>query len=421
MPDIIRSPWNLRLWLVCLAALSVSLPMAWISLSKLLVFVAALAYLARQAWTGRTDHAIKELWTPWALALLLVCSACSLLWTAADLPSALVAFVKHAKLLEIALLVCLIRTAREARVAVTAFACGQAFMLLSSWLMVVGVDVPWHAHAPTPYVVFSTYLDQSIMFATSASVFWHLRHEKIWSPVVGTIAAALAIASTLLVLEGRSGYLIALSGLALAIMWTVPQRLRLATFVTTPLVILMGLSVGSTQVEERLTKILREGQAFANGKPVQVDDSTGWRLNAWRRSIQALEERPVQGHGVGAWTATVKRLEGEGKNPIFGQGNNASNPHQEYLLWSVELGVGGLLLFVAALVCVARDALRFPRPVKRATLAVLCAITIACLFNSALYDDLMGDFLCISLGLLMAMGTRRTGTGTGAPPSEATA
>jgi O-antigen ligase len=114
-------------------------------------------------------------------------------------------------------------------------------------------------------------------------------------------------------------------------------------------------------------------------------------------------------------------LEGEGKNPIFGQGNNASNPHQEYLLWSVELGVGGLLLFVAALVCVARDALRFPRPVKRATLAVLCAITIACLFNSALYDDLMGDFLCISLGLLMAMGTRRTGTGTGAPPSEATA
>jgi hypothetical protein len=31
---------------------------------------------------------------------------------------------------------------------------------------------------------------------------------------------------------------------------------------------------------------------------------------------------------------------------------------------------------------------------------------VACLFNSALYDDLMGDFFCVSLGLLMALGAR---------------
>jgi hypothetical protein len=54
----------------------------------------------------------------------------------------------------------------------------------------------------------------------------------------------------------------------------------------------------------------------------------------------------------------------------------------------------------------AKDALRFSRPVKRATLSVLVATAIACLFNSALYDDLMGDYLCVTLGLLMALGTR---------------
>jgi len=70
------------------------------------------------------------------------------------------------------------------------------------------------------------------------------------------------------------------------------------------------------------------------------------------------------------------------------------------------LGIGGLLLFLACLVCVARDALQFQRPVKRATLAVLVAIFIACLFNSALYDDLLGDFLVVTLGLLMALGVR---------------
>jgi hypothetical protein len=28
------------------------------------------------------------------------------------------------------------------------------------------------------------------------------------------------------------------------------------------------------------------------------------------------------------------------------------------------------------------------------------------MFNSALYDDLMGDFLVVAIGLLMALGTR---------------
>jgi O-antigen ligase len=336
---------------------------------------------------------------------MLVCSASSTLWTAADLPSALVTFVKHSKLLEIVLLVSLIRTVAEARTAITAFACGQAFMLLSSWLMFLGVNVPWHAHAPTPYVVFSTYLDQSIMFATVASVFWHLRHEKLWSPVIGAVCAALAIANTLLVLEGRSGYLVALAALALAIMWAVPRRLRLAAFVIAPIVILAAVPLGSNQVQERIGKIITESQNFAKTQKVEVGDSSGWRLNAWRRSVQAMVDRPLQGYGVGAWTFAVKRMEGSTATEVFGE-SNQSNPHQEYLLWGVELGVGGLLLFLSTLVCMVRDAQQFLPPIKRAALAVLVSIAVACMFNSALYDDLMGDFLVVAIGLLMALGTR---------------
>ena len=405
MRDVNRATWSVRLGLICLAAVSVSLPMAWISLAKVLLFVSTLAFLTNQAWARRTDPAIAQLWTPWAVALMLVCSACSLLWTAADLPSALMTFVKHSKLLEIVLLVSLIRTIAEARIAITAFACGQAFVLLSSWLMFIGVNVPWHANAPTPYVVFSTYLDQSIMFATSASVFWHLRHEKLWSPAFGAIGAAMAITSTLLVLEGRSGYLVALTALALAIMWTVPRCLRLTAFVIAPIMILTVVSLGSSQVQERIGKIMTESQNFVKTQKVEVGDSSGWRLNAWYRSVQAIGERPLQGHGVGAWTFAVKRMQGSTGTEVFGE-SNQSNPHQEFLLWGVELGVGGLLLFVCALVSMARDALLFPQSVKRATVAVLVAIAIACLFNSALYDDLMGDFLCVILGLLMALGTR---------------
>lgn len=405
MHNMIRAPWSLRLGIVCLTAVSVSLPMAWISLAKVLVFVGALVFLASQVLTQRSDPAISKLWTPWAVTLMLFCSACSLAWTAADFPSALGTLVKHSKLLEIVILISLIRTVAEARIGITAFATGQGFMLLSSWLMFAGVNVPWHAHAPTPNVVFSTYLDQSIMFATSASVFWHLREEKLWSPAVGTIGAVMAITSTLLVLEGRSGYLVALSAMALAIMWAVPNRLRLAAFVIAPIMILTIAALGSAQVQDRIGKIVAESQNFAKNRKVEEGDSSGWRLNAWHRSVQAMADRPVLGHGIGAWTLAVKRVEGATAAKVFGE-NNLSNPHQEFLLWGVELGVIGLFLFMSVFACMARDALRFPRAVKRTTLAVVFAIAIACLFNSALYDDLMGDFLCVILGLLMALGTR---------------
>ncbi len=390
---------------VGLAALSVSLPIAWISLAKVLLFVLGLGYLIASSWQKRQDTALHQLWTTRVLLGALLLFAISLLWTEADLVGALSSFVKHAKLMGILLIVSLIRSAKEARLAVLLYAAGQAFLLLSSWMLFVGIPVPWVADTATGYVVFSTYLDQSIMFATAAAVFWHLRHDGLWPKWAGIAAAVLALINALLLLEGRTGYLVALTSLSLGLMWAMPKRLRLATLVTAPLLVLLGLSLGSAQVQERVTKIFKESQDYAKTERAGVESSSGWRLNAWHRSLQAIQEKPLGGHGVGAWTPAIKRLEGSTAAQLFGEGNH-SNPHQEYLLWGVELGLGGLLLFIAIFVCMARDALSFPLPIRHATLSVLAAMAVACLFNSTLYDDWIGDFFCVSLGLLMALGAR---------------
>jgi O-antigen ligase len=129
-------------------------------------------------------------------------------------------------------------------------------------------------------------------------------------------------------------------------------------------------------------------------------------LNAWQRSIQAIHERPLLGHGAGSWAVTVKRIQGEAGPKIFGDGN-ASNPHQEYLLWAVELGLGGALLLISLLLSMASDAKHFTQGVQKALWSVISALAVACLFNSSLYDDLIGDFFCVVLGLLLAMGNRQ--------------
>ena len=395
--------WSPRLVVACLVAVSVSLPIALISIAKLLLFVFALGYLGRAYWRGEVERAFTGLWT--APAILIICAAfsLSLLWTSANLPDALTILIKHLKLLEILLLAVLVRTARDARIAITAFALGQAVYIASAWLLVAGLPLPWGKWGERPYAVFSSYLDQSIIFASSAAVIWHLYATLHWPRWLAGAIAAAALSIVLLFLEGRTGYLVALSMIALMILWTVPKRWRLIAMLIVPAALIAGLFLGSSTFNERVGKVMNESQAYS--QKGEVETSSGWRLNAWHRSLQAIAERPLLGHGVGSFTATVKRLEGSTADKTFGTGNS-SNPHQEFLLWGVELGVLGPLLLIGLICSLYRDIRHFAAPLARSTLSVLVAMTIACLLNSALYDGLIGDFFVVSLGLLMALGIR---------------
>ncbi len=387
----------------CLVAVSVSLPMAPISIAKLLLFVFALGYLGLTYWRGEVDRSFAGLWTAPAVLLVCLTFSLSLLWTNASLADALIILIKHLKLLEILLLAVLIRSTRDARLAITAFALGQAVYIASAWLLVAGLPLPWGKLGERPYAVFSSYLDQSIIFASSAAVIWHLHAELRWPRWLAGVIAAAAFSVVLLFLEGRTGYLVALSMIALMILWSVPKKWRLVALLVIPTAMMGGLFLGSSTFHGRVAKVLGEGQAYAEKS--EIETSSGWRLNAWHRSIQAIAERPLLGHGVGSFTATVKRLEGSTADKTFGTGNS-SNPHQEFLLWGVELGVLGPLLLVGLIISVYRDIRHFATPIARATLSVLVAMTIACMLNSALYDGLIGDFFVVTLGLLMALGIR---------------
>ena len=138
--------------------------------------------------------------------------------------------------------------------------------------------------------------------------------------VVPVVLAVLALVNTLLVLEGRSGYLVALTAIALAIMWSMPRHLRLAALVVTPFVLFLGLTLGSAKVQERVTKVFQESQGFAQTHQVSAKDSSAFRLNAWMQSVQAMQEKPLVGHGVGNWTPVVKRIQGSEADAVQAAG-----------------------------------------------------------------------------------------------------
>ena len=393
--------------LVCFVALAASLPIALISLGKLVLFLFALAAFAATAAGGKVSGELPALRLtrgPYVLLTAMALFALSLFWTEADANTALMSLVKHGKLLVIVILALLIRTPQEARFALLAFALGQVSLLALSWLLTMGVPLPWLKPAGKG-VVFSSYLDQGIIFATSAAVFWHLRPlqspEPLWPRWLAGVFAAGALASVFLVLIGRSAFVVATALVGLTALWALPARQRLKVLLGAPLLVVAVLYLGWSHMPGRVTMIASESLSFSEN--ADVTTSSGWRLNAWHRSLQAIAEEPVSGHGIGAWTRSVKRLQGQNGTEVFGAGP-LSNPHQEYLLWGVELGVGGVALLVLLHLALAHDFSRFVQPVYRAGLSVVVAMAIACLFNSSLYDGLIGDYFCIVLGLLLGLG-----------------
>ena len=390
-----------------MAAASVGLSMAIVSISKLLLVICGLIVLLFTRHASGFANRLSGFWTPHAALVCVFAFAVSLLWTIAPQHDALGSLAKYGKLITIVLMLGLIGSRREANFALVAFILAQVFLLASSWLLFFHVPVPWATSnmALLQFAVFSSYLDQGIMGAVLAALCWHLRSlaPGRFGPHVAVAIAVAAVANVLFVLSGRSGHVVAIALLSLAIMWELPRRFRLVALVV-PFLLVLILFFSSTKVRERLMMVKTEVASYST--QVQSTTSSGIRLGLWRRAVQIIAENPVAGAGVGAWSTEYNRLQ-RSQNPAHVDIAGNGNPHQEYLLWGVQLGIPGLVLFCALLLAGLRDSLKMEQAQARSLQSAVVALAIACAFNASIYDALIGDFFCVLLGLLLALGSTR--------------
>ncbi len=378
--------------------------MALISIAKFLLLtggVAALLFAPRGSGEG---NRLARSATPVVVMVILGAFALSLFWTDAPQADALGSLAKYGKLLLLALLLALIRDRREGLYALAAFGLAQSFLLVSSWMLFANLPVPWATSnmALTHNAVFSSYLDQGIISAVFAAICWHFRElvPGRFGPRIAVFMALMALLNVFFVLIGRSGHVVAIALLSLAIMWELPRRYR-ALVVVLPFLLALGLFLGSSNVRERLTLLGTEVQSYS--PQTAVVTSTGLRLVFWHSAVQMIARHPLEGFGVGSWSTEYNRLSRE-KNPAHINIDGNGNPHQEYLLWGVQLGIPGILLLLALMGSVLRDSLKMEKSYARATQSTLAALALACLFNASIYDAQIGDFFCVLLGLLLALG-----------------
>lgn len=396
--------FNIRLSLVCFASISVALPIAVISFAKLLLFVCALVLLTR-GWFRRHNPLVRLPGTTSPVILLaLGVIATSVLWSTGTTDEALRSVVKHGKLALIPAFLFLVRSHREALIALACFIGAQLFLLTSTWLLVLGITMPWAKNPAITgsFATFSSYLDQSIMTGVLAAMCWHMKvyAPSRWRTLYVPIICGLALACVFFVFQGRTGYFVAVALVTLAALWEMPRRFRISALVL-PLLLLALLAANSSKISRGLKEIGSGVETFNNSDEV-ANTSSGIRLNLWHRAVQSISDNPVWGTGAGSWGRELNREE-----ELHGSGKfvkTAANPHQEYLLWGIELGVPGIALLLGVLTAIFRDSQRLKPPERRALQSLLAGLAIASLFNCALYDAMIGDFFCIALAALLAAG-----------------
>ena len=314
---------------------------------------------------------------------------------------------KAAIFLLIPVAVVIMKDPRDRERALYAFMAAMALTAVLSWLRWAGV-IP--ADAPplksaifSAGVVFKYHLTQNLLLALSAFVFAvyadRVKNRRLQLALAGL--SLLAVFNVLIIGDGRTGQVVLIVLMLYYGAWRLGRR-GIVTAVTAGIV--MGAAIfvlPDTALHKRAAVALSEAAEWEPGVAAGKPSSVGERLEFYRRSLHIISAHPIIGVGSGGFIAAYENeVRGTGVKPTH-------NPHNEYLLKAVELGLPGLFLLVAMFWLVWRMAGELPDPGHTAIArALVITFVVASLGSSTLNDHTESLlFIWMTGVLLAALGT----------------
>lgn len=377
-------------------AIGASIPVS-IALDNVLLAVALLAWLAglqyrdklQQAWFNPVYRA--------ALVLFVVLLAGSLYGKPAP-GDAKLYLLKYLDLALIPVLGWAFITASSREQGLRMLACGLALVLLISCAIKIGLipPNPWlRGTAESPFV-FKFRLTHNILMGFAAFLFaWmacaaSTRHSRLAWGALG----ALAVANIALMVEGATGYILLIT-LALLFGWQRARLRGIAAAIAAALVAVAVLSAIPGPFQTRVKEIIFELKQERADRPAST--STGFRMEFYRNTLTLIQKQPVLGYGTGGFPAAYAELvKDSGQNP-------SRNPHNEFMLITVQTGLVGLAAFLWLLWQQWRHAPQLPTPIERGLAQGLVVMMgIICMLNSALLDHTEGLLYAWLTALLYA-------------------
>lgn len=284
------------------------------------------------------------------------------------------------------------------RAGLIGLALGLALTLAVSYLKFAGaVPVEWFADAtPDNPVAFRLQVTHGFLMALAAFGFgllaWHARDRR-WK-IAGAVLAGLATVNVLLMVQGRTGYLV----LAVLVVYLFAIRFRWkGLLAAAALVAVTGSAVYavSDTFRDRITVTLTQARAFDPAQPAAAESSIGLRLEFYSNALAIIRDHPLAGVGTGGFAqAYAERVAGSGRF-------ETRNPHNEYLLIAAQLGIPGLAALLALFIAHWVTAARLATPAEtHLARGLVLAMAAGCLVNALLLDHTEGLLYAWLTGLL---------------------
>ena len=305
---------------------------------------------------------------------------------------------KYRELLLLVPLVCLLDGALWRIRALQFFFLALVITLIGSYAIAVGL-IPID-NLPNRYAgnttVFKYHITHSFLMAIFAIICASLARiesntRRRWFYVS---VAMLAAVNVLFMVKGRTGYVVLLALFVYAVIAWYRWKGAVAGFVILVVVLGAGLAFSDT-LRERTDLAVKEFQEWEPGRG--TDTSIGLRLDFYYVTYGIIRDHPLLGVGTGGFEKAYReKVAGTNIAP-------SSNLHNEYLMIGAQLGLVGVIAFIAMLVVLWRQSGRlasgFERDLAR---ALVISYALGNLVNSLLLDHTEGMLFCWASAVLFA-------------------
>lgn len=404
-------------------ALGFTIPI-WVVADSILVVLFVVCWAASGEWRKRIRRITAN---PVAISALLLFGWLLLgtLWGMGSPEERLLALKKYADLLLIPLLISMTIDAQERNRALLALAASLVVTLALSFALSVGIlptgglincdpfnpcllkkQTPCDPSIPCVPANYPPVCDPSnpcilkkhtthnLLMAFGVLLFGILawKSSRRWARWGWAGAACLAVGNVLLMVQGRTGYVV-LAGLAMvAFHMYFGWRGMVAAVIVLTVTFSAAYQI-STSFHDRVN-LVATGVAQWSSQ-VAAEDPIGQRLEFYYHTVQVIREHPLMGAGTGGFAQAYAVYAKQADVPV------PSHPHNQYLLIMAQVGIIGLSLLLWLFV----QQWRWTSLTGGATYGLLAkglivTIAISGLFQPALNDHTEKLFYCLFSGLM---------------------
>lgn len=379
---------NIMMGLILLSCVSIWLPIAFMSVFMSLFMI---VWLISGNYANKFAR-IKQNPAVVSATALLALYAVGISYSSTSSHAAIAFGAKYHKLLFIPMIASVLHDDKLRRLALNMFLGASLIILVLSYLKWLGVPMPEYHQGTQGNVIFKGRIAHNIFmsFAMYLMLQYYFKSNG-YKKIAWLILCLLVAFNILYLVDGRTGQI---TMLVLAF-WFNWETWRLKSLKYLAASIILGLGIHAIYPNFPSSRLVQTDIEMAKG----TSSSAGQRVEMYKNTLSLIRQHPLFGGGTGSLEHDY-RLLAETKHSTMVK---VTNPHNQYLLTTQELGVVGLICLLWMWFTHWHTSYRLCRnDYGYALRGLVITITVGSLFNSLILDASEGQFYCVLAGILLS-------------------